>query len=60
MSDFEKVAKFCDELAGNGYSFEQVQGCGNEGDVADAAARDAYRFIAQWCRKQSQAAQGEG
>ena len=54
-----EVMDECERL-GEGYTLDDVWGCGNEGDVAKAGANDAYRYVAKWCREKIEARAREG
>lgn len=49
---WEKVATYCHDLHNDGYTRDDVAGCGNEDDIALAASNDEDRTIEHWCREQ--------
>lgn len=51
---WEKVAEHCHYMHNDGYTMDDVAGCGNEDDIATAASNDELRAIEKWARAQQQ------
>lgn len=49
-----KVAEHCHAMHNDGYTLNDVLGCGNEGDIITGASNDELRTIERWARAQQQ------
>ena len=51
---WERVAEHCHCMHNDGYTLNDVLGCGNEGDVITGASNDELRAVERWALAQQE------